>query len=206
MKCLLAAVQWGQITASGVKSPAVVSFMPSAVRSVRFAATPCRLEPGTVRVVRAPVRPGYRSPIGNEGEQQWAHIMPLGDSITWGTGGDGGGGYHPPLIQDMVVGRYSSDMVGSHRSRPPQLYDRDHEGYHGHRIDQITALVAGELTTYRLEFVLLQIGTNDVLQQYQLATAPDRLRALIDLITDTAPDARLVGRLHYAACRPGPGC
>jgi lysophospholipase L1-like esterase len=119
-------------------------------------------------------------------------IMPLGDSITWGTGGDGGGGYRPPLVQSLVVGRYSSDMVGSQRSGPPTLYDRDHEGYRGFRIDQLAALVAGELTTYRPEFVLLQIGTNDVLQQYQLATAPDRLRALIDLITDTAPAARLV--------------
>jgi hypothetical protein len=45
-------------------------------------------------------------------------IMPLGDSITWGTGGDGGGGYRPPLVQTMVVGRYSSDMVGSQRSGP----------------------------------------------------------------------------------------
>jgi lysophospholipase L1-like esterase len=119
-------------------------------------------------------------------------IMPMGDSITWGTGGDGGGGYRPPLVQSQVAGRYSSDMVGSQRSGPPSLYDRDHEGYRGYRIDQLAALAAGELTAYRPEFVLLQIGTNDVLQQYQLATAPDRLRALIDLITDTAPAARLV--------------
>jgi lysophospholipase L1-like esterase len=121
-----------------------------------------------------------------------ARIMPLGDSITWGTGGDGGGGYRPPLVQNLVVGRYSSDMVGSQRSGPPNLYDRDHEGYRGYRIDQIASLAAGELTAYRPEFVLLQIGTNDVLQEYQLATAPDRLSALIDLITDTAPSARLV--------------
>jgi lysophospholipase L1-like esterase len=92
-------------------------------------------------------------------------IMPMGDSITWGTGGDGGG-YRPPLVQSQVVGRYSSDMVGSQRSGPPTLYDRDHEGYRGYRIDQLTALAAGELTAYRPEFVLLQIGTNDVLQQY----------------------------------------
>jgi lysophospholipase L1-like esterase/fibronectin type 3 domain-containing protein len=119
-------------------------------------------------------------------------IMPLGDSITWGTGGDGGGGYRPPLVQSQVAGRYSADMVGSQRSGPTHLYDRDHEGYRGYRIDQLSALVRSELTTYRPEFVLLQIGTNDVLQQYQLATAPDRLSTLIDLITDAAPSARLV--------------
>jgi lysophospholipase L1-like esterase len=119
-------------------------------------------------------------------------IMPLGDSITWGQGGDGGGGYRPPLVQNMVVGRYSSDMVGAQRTGPPNLYDRDHEGYPGYRIDQIADLAASHLMTYRPEFVLLKIGTNDVLQQYELATAPDRLSALIDVITDTAPSARLV--------------
>ena len=119
-------------------------------------------------------------------------IMPLGDSITWGKGGDGGGGYRPPLVQSMVVGRYSSDMVGAQRTGPPDLYDQDHEGYPGYRIDQIAALAPSQLVTYRPDFVLLMIGTNDVLQQYQLATAPDRLSALIDLITDTAPSAHLI--------------
>ena len=119
-------------------------------------------------------------------------IMPMGDSITWGTGGDGGGGYRPSLVHSQVAGRYSSDMVGSQRSGPPSLYDRDHAGYRGYRIDQLAAVAAAELEANRPEFVLLQIGTNDVLQQYELATAPDRLRALIRLITDTAPAARLV--------------
>jgi lysophospholipase L1-like esterase len=118
-------------------------------------------------------------------------IMAMGDSITWGTGGDGGGGYRPPLVQSQVAGRYSSDMVGSMRHGPATLYDRDHAGYRGFRIDQLAGVAAAELA-YRPEFVLLQIGTNDVLQQYELATAPDRLRALIQLITDTAPAARLV--------------
>jgi lysophospholipase L1-like esterase len=119
-------------------------------------------------------------------------IMPMGDSITWGVGGDGRGGYRPPLVQSQVAGRYSSDMVGSWHSGPPTLYDRDHAGYGGFRIDQLAGVAVAELEAYRPEIVLLQIGTNDVLQQYELATAPDRLRALIRLITDTAPDARLV--------------
>jgi lysophospholipase L1-like esterase len=118
-------------------------------------------------------------------------IMPMGDSITWGVGGDGRGGYRPPLVQSQVAGRYSSDMVGSWHSGPSTLYDQDHAGYGGFRIDQLAGEVVKELA-YRPEIVLLQIGTNDVLQQYELATAPDRLRALIRLITDTAPDVRLV--------------
>jgi fibronectin type 3 domain-containing protein/lysophospholipase L1-like esterase len=119
-------------------------------------------------------------------------IMPMGDSITWGTGGNGGGGYRPPLVQTLVAGRYSSDMVGSQRSGPALLYDRDHEGYRGYRIDQLAAAVPNQLTTYRPEFILLQIGTNDVLQQFELEAAPARLSALIDLITDTRPSARLI--------------
>ncbi|MGI8519613.1 MAG: DUF4082 domain-containing protein [Actinomycetota bacterium] len=117
-------------------------------------------------------------------------IMPLGDSITWGTGGDGGGGYRPPLVQTMVVGRYSSDLVGSQRSGP--LYDKDHEGYRGYRIDQLSAVAPNSVTTFRPEIVLLQIGTNDVLQQYDLGAAPARLSTLIDQITAARPSARLV--------------
>jgi hypothetical protein len=114
-------------------------------------------------------------------------VMPLGTASPGAREGDGGGGDRPPLVESPVAGRYSSDMVGSQRSGPPHLYDRDHEGYRGYRIDQIAALAVTELLAYRPGLILPQIGTNDVLQQYELATAPDRLSALIDLITDTAP-------------------
>jgi lysophospholipase L1-like esterase/fibronectin type 3 domain-containing protein len=119
-------------------------------------------------------------------------IMSLGDSITKGGGSSYGGGYRLPLMQSMVLGRYTSDLVGLQNSWPPWLYDQNHEGYNGYGIDDITRIVAGELNTYHPDYVLLMIGSNDVQWGTRLDTAPDRLSALIDLITNTLPTANLV--------------
>jgi lysophospholipase L1-like esterase len=119
-------------------------------------------------------------------------IMPLGDSITRGGGSSWGQGYRLPLMQMMVAGTYSSDIVGGQNSGPPWLYDRNHEGWGGYGIDGIASIVVSELNTYRPHFVLLMIGSNDVQWGTNLNTAPDRLSALIDLITDTLPTANLI--------------
>ncbi|WP_037306127.1 SGNH/GDSL hydrolase family protein [Amycolatopsis orientalis] len=114
-------------------------------------------------------------------------IMPLGDSITYGTGDPGG--YRIGLWKRLAAGRYTNDFVGSQFNGPGSLWDHDHEGHPGWRIDQIDANITGWLRTYRPRSVLLHIGTNDVLQNYNVAGAPGRLSALIDHITATAPTA-----------------
>jgi hypothetical protein len=47
------------------------------------------------------------------------------------------------------------------------------------------------LNTYQPQTVLLHIGTNDILQNHDVAGAPNRLSALIDRITATAPNAKV---------------
>ena len=39
--------------------------------------------------------------------------------------------------------------------------------------------------------MLLHIGTNDILQNYNVGSAPNRLSTLIDHITNTAPSAEV---------------
>ncbi|MEV4018244.1 lectin [Nonomuraea angiospora] len=114
-------------------------------------------------------------------------VMPLGDSITEGT--QVPGGYRIGLWQRLAAGRYTVDLVGSQFNGPGSLGDHDHEGHPGWRIDQIDANITGWLRTYTPRTVLLHIGTNDVLQNYNLAGAPQRLSALIDHITTAVPDA-----------------
>jgi lysophospholipase L1-like esterase len=114
-------------------------------------------------------------------------IMPLGDSITEGT--QVPGGYRIGLWQRLAAGRYTNDFVGSQFNGPGSLWDHDHEGHPGWRIDQIDANITGWLRTYNPRSVLLHIGTNDVLQNYNLPGAPGRLSALIDHITAAAPAA-----------------
>jgi hypothetical protein len=81
------------------------------------------------------------------------------------------------------------DLVGSQFNGPAALGDHDHEGHPGWRIDQIDANIGGWLRNTTPRTVLLHIGTNDVLQNYNVAGAPGRLSTLIDHITAAVPSA-----------------
>lgn len=115
--------------------------------------------------------------------------MPLGDSITDGL--DVPGGYRTDLWEFTAADGMAVDFVGSQGGGPAQLPDRDHEGHPGWRMGQIYLQVRSWVQTYRPQVVLLDIGTNDVLQDKELAQAPTRLSKLIDLITTTSPGTRV---------------
>jgi lysophospholipase L1-like esterase len=114
-------------------------------------------------------------------------VMPLGDSITYGTGDPGG--YRIGLWQRLVANNYTVDFVGSQSNGPASLGDHDHEGHPGWQISQIDANIVSWLNTYHPHTILLHIGTNDVVQNP--AGAADRLATLLDHITSTAPIAEV---------------
>lgn len=128
-------------------------------------------------------QPGPAAAESNGGTR----VMPLGDSITEGT--QVPGGYRIGLWQRMAGAGYRVDFVGSQFNGPAGLGDHDHEGHPGWRIDQIDANVSGWLRSTTPRTVLLHIGTNDVLQNYNVAGAPGRLSTLIDHIIAAAPSA-----------------
>jgi lysophospholipase L1-like esterase len=114
-------------------------------------------------------------------------VMPLGDSITEGT--QVPGGYRIGLWQRLSAASYRVDFVGTQFNGPPALGDHDHEGHPGWRIDQIDANINAWLRTTGPRTVLLHVGTNDVLQNFNLPGAPSRLSTLIDRITAAVPAA-----------------
>jgi lysophospholipase L1-like esterase len=116
-------------------------------------------------------------------------VMPLGDSIT--DGFNVPGGYRVGLWQRFGSGRFTVDFVGSLFNGPGNLGDHDHEGHSGWRIDQLDASIVGWLQTTTPHTVLLHIGTNDVIQNLDLANAPARLSGLIDKVTNTVPTAEV---------------
>jgi lysophospholipase L1-like esterase len=121
-------------------------------------------------------------------------LMPLGDSITWGIGSSTGDSYRGDLYNELSAEGHALDFVGSLRNGT--MPDPDNEGHSGWRIDQIAGIADSVLAQYHPNVVTLEIGTNDLNQNYQVATAPDRLHALIDQITADEPDATvLVGTL-----------
>ena len=117
-------------------------------------------------------------------------VMPLGDSIT--DGYNVPGGYRIALEDLLAEDRHSVDFVGSKANGPASLLDREHEGHSGWRIDEIAANVDGWLGAHQPDVVLLKIGTNDVLQRYDLVDAPRRLSELIDRITVAVPSATIL--------------
>jgi lysophospholipase L1-like esterase len=116
-------------------------------------------------------------------------VMPLGDSITEGT--QVPGGYRIGLWQRFGAGGYRVDFVGSQFNGPASLGDHDHEGHPGWRIDQIDASVVAWLRNTTPHTVLLHIGTNDILQNHDVAGAPARLSTLVDHVTATVPTAEV---------------
>jgi lysophospholipase L1-like esterase len=114
-------------------------------------------------------------------------VMPLGDSITEGT--QVPGGYRIGLWQRLSGAGYRVDFVGTQFNGPAALGDHDHQGHPGWRIDQIDANITGWLGTAKPRTVLLHIGTNDVLQNYNVSSAPSRLSTLVDHIVAAAPTA-----------------
>ncbi len=129
--------------------------------------------PGTVHAATSPIK-----------------IMPLGDSITYGTNSSNGGGYRLPLWDELISQGANVDFVGSQQNGP-ENFDADNEGHSGWRIDQISANVVNWLTTYQPQIILLHIGTNDIVQNYDVTNAPARLSTLINQITTTLPNATL---------------
>ena len=117
-------------------------------------------------------------------------IMPVGDSITWGVGSATNSSYRAPLWTTITGAGYTLDFVGSQRSG--SLPDPDNEGHSGWKINDIAGVATQRLATYQPNIVLVQIGTNDINGNDNVASAPDRLGKLIDQIFTAAPNAAVV--------------
>lgn len=117
-------------------------------------------------------------------------ILPLGDSLTYGIGSSTRTGYRTDLLTRLTAAGVDVDYVGSRRNgRGPDL---DHEGHPGWRIDEISARIDTWLVDSRPDVVLLDIGTNDYVQEYDTDTTAARLSDLLDRILRSSPTVRVV--------------
>jgi len=114
-------------------------------------------------------------------------VMPLGASITFGTRSRDGDGYRQMLRRRLIAAGLKVDFVGSRRSGT--MTNGQNEGHPGFRIDQIAAGADRWLAAARPDVVLLNAGTNDMIQDHDLPGAPARLHELIDRIVADRPRA-----------------
>lgn len=117
-------------------------------------------------------------------------IMPLGDSIT--DGYNFPGGYRINLWRELNNRGYQIQFVGSLSNGPDSLPNQNHEGHSGWRIDQINLYMKVWLQKAKPDLILLTIGTNDIVQNYQVKTAPERLNNLIDDIFQELPKVEIL--------------
>jgi lysophospholipase L1-like esterase len=138
-----------------------------------------------------PVSAAAKSVSPYAGSDGVLQIMPLGDSIARGhpgTGSPAWAGFRLDLRARFDSVGAVPNMVG------PWLDgsgDNNHAGTSGARIDQINAQVPQAMVNYRPDVVLVMAGTNDVGQNYELATATDRMVALIQRVRQFRPTARV---------------
>jgi lysophospholipase L1-like esterase len=90
-------------------------------------------------------------------------VMPTGDSNTVGFHELPYGSYRYFLQQHFLGNGIAYDYVGSQQNGAGVLYDQDHEGYSGIRVEQLAAQMVANNTmaTYQPDAVLLLVGTNN---------------------------------------------
>ena len=162
--------------------------------------------------------PATGGSAGNGGSNSYAPcaagtacvILPLGDSITEGCCTAPEGGYRIQLFTQAVNNKQNITFVGGTlgigNAAPNgpttvagQPFPKGNEGNGGYTIASPSSKggIAGAITDqscsmYKPNIVLLMIGTNDILQNIDLAKAPTRLASLVDEIITDAPNALLV--------------
>ncbi|CAG1008002.1 Multidomain esterase [Anaerolineales bacterium] len=128
-------------------------------------------------------------------------IMPLGDSITYGEGIVGYGGYRNLLGALLESDGIPFDFVGSQKSAEDVLPDPDNEGHSGWRIADIRDAIETEgwLETYQPDIILLHVGSNDLhhvgpnhRQDVNLADTIENLSALLGAILARRPEAHVI--------------
>ncbi len=116
-------------------------------------------------------------------------IMAVGDSNTHERKWDPGT-YRDDLKQSLSSDGFNVDFVGP--SADGFFADNQHAARGGWKIDDISNNISGRLSTYQPDMVLLMIGTNDIVKQDRVDSAPERLSSLIDQITDHSPQTQLL--------------
>jgi lysophospholipase L1-like esterase len=128
--------------------------------------------------------------------------MPFGDSITDGFNWNTPGGYRVELFRLAQEAGKNVTFVGSGWNGPDTVagvsFPHAHEGHSGWTIapaggrSGISTLVASVMPKYQPHIVLLMIGTNDAIDNYDMSNAPSRLGALIDSIYAQLPEVFIV--------------
>lgn len=145
----------------------------------------------------------YTGAADEQQDEQTVRIMCIGDSITDGYTNDYIGSYRKFIYRDLVKMGCNVDMVGSKGGGWTPTYtdsetgesfefDNDNTGYSGYSIRSYsgrtgiyeTLQQTDCLASEQPDIVTLQIGTNDVIDNYEIGSADERLEVVVDYILE----------------------
>lgn len=127
-------------------------------------------------------------------------IMPLGDSITYGSNNDGiGGGYRYPLYVALTNAGYNVDYVGTQTTIPHVGLGAEinHQGHSGWHVSAASDGLYENILTWLSQIdapdvVLVHIGTNDTGDTPNFPGTINELDALITRIAAARPYAHII--------------
>lgn len=117
-------------------------------------------------------------------------ILPLGASITHGVASSDGNGYRQYLRQQLVALGILVNMVGSNPNGT--MKDNDNSGWPGFIIDQTHAKSNIDTPNYKPNLVLINLGTNDAIQDIDIPNAGNRMSSMISDIYTQSPRATII--------------
>lgn len=115
-------------------------------------------------------------------------ILPLGDSITWGQYSSDGNGYRLALYETLSA-KFNITFIG--REHSGTMANNANEGHPGFPIGPVGQTGKPDYALHP-NVVLLMAGTNDVVFNINLDTAPNTMGNVIDDIVSSCPDAALL--------------
>lgn len=116
--------------------------------------------------------------------------MPLGGSVTFGSGSSHGNGYREKLRQLLVENGYTIELVGSRKSGI--LRNNRNEGWRGFRIDQIHTKAEKSLPLLRPNVVMINAGSNDCIQRFEIDSIGKRMESLLEMTWGASPRSTII--------------
>jgi lysophospholipase L1-like esterase len=118
--------------------------------------------------------------------------MPLGASITYGTSSTDANGYRSHLRDALAARGNPVNMVGSRAAG--DMVDHDVEGWPGLRVGQVRAkaMAAESVPLWKPNVVLINAGTNDATQNWEVGGAGGRMEGLMRDVWAVSPRAVVV--------------
>ena len=171
MKVMTGLLTAGLVAGLGAPEAARAQFQSAA--RVTTLATTAAPEPGTARA----------------GAFEALRVLPLGDSITKGTGSPTRSSYRMALAERLLRGGLEIDYVGSQSNGAGG--DTEHEGHGGWTIDELSAELDDWLVASRPDVVLVHAGTNNITQGDGPYTTARKLSGLLDQIRAARPEAHI---------------